>query len=143
MNAASSIARSGLLASVARLSAAASNIAHGGATGPLPGTPAAQPASNAGDGAPRVYQPVEVVLRSLGDAPAGVGTAYRPRLPSSLRQYDPAASFADGDGFVATPNVDLAEEAVGARSALVSFRANLAVLRATDAMAQSLLDIRR
>ncbi len=39
MIAALSTARSGLLASVARLETAASNIANGGTTGPLPPTP--------------------------------------------------------------------------------------------------------
>ncbi len=138
MIAALSTARSGLLASVARLEAAASNIANGGTTGPLPPTPPVP----AADGAPRVYQPVEVVVRSLGDAPAGVEATYRPRVPAYVRQYDPGAPFADAEGFVAVPNVDLAEESIDVLTALVSFRANLAVLRAADEMAESLLDIR-
>jgi flagellar basal-body rod protein FlgC len=143
MIAAFSTARSGLLASVARLDAAASNIAHAGTTGPLP-APATQPVAGAEDGAARAYQPVEVVVRSIGtgEAPAGVAATYPPRLPATIRQYDPAAPFADADGFVAAPNVDLAEEAVDVLAALVSFRANLTLILAADEMAQSLLDIR-
>jgi len=43
---------------------------------------------------------------------------------------------------VAAPDVDLAAEAVYAMAALASFRANVAILRVTDAMAETLLDIR-
>jgi flagellar basal-body rod protein FlgC len=136
MIAALSIARSGLLASIARLDAAAANIAHADATGPLSATPAA----DALGGAPAVYQPVEVVVRSV--APAGVSAAYRPRLPATVRRYDPTAPFADADGYVAAPNVDVAEEAVDALAALASFRANLVVLRTAAAMAKTLLDLR-
>ncbi len=72
------IARSGLLASVARLNAGAANIANAGTTGPLPPTPASEPVPAAPEGEPRVYQAVEVVLRSQGgtEAPAGVSAGY-------------------------------------------------------------------
>jgi len=54
MTAALSIARSGLLASVAPLNAGAANIANGSTTGPLP---ASASVPDAAGGAPRVYQP--------------------------------------------------------------------------------------
>jgi flagellar basal-body rod protein FlgC len=143
MIAALSTARSGLLASVARLNAAASNIANGSTTGPLPPTPASEPLPVSADEGARVYQAVEVVLRSAGGAegPAGVSVAVRPRLPAYGRQYDPSAPFADPDGFVATPNVDLAEEAVDVLSASLAFRANVAVIRAVNEMAKRTLDM--
>jgi flagellar basal-body rod protein FlgC len=143
MFAAMSIARSGLLASVARLDAAASNIANGGTTGPLPATPASQPLPAAGEGGPQVYQAVDVVVRSVGGAEvaSGVAASYRPRLPAYVRQYDPAAPDADPDGFVAAPNVDAAAEIVDMLAASLSFRANLAVLRAADEMAKRLVDV--
>jgi flagellar basal-body rod protein FlgC len=136
MFAAFSIAGSGLAASAARLDAAAANIAGAGATGPLP---SAAPAD-----VPPAYRPVEAVVRSLGDdeRPAGVSVTYRARQPATVRHYDPSAPFADPDGFVAAPAVDLAAEAVEALAALASFRANAAVLRVADEMAQTLLDIR-
>ena len=136
MFAAFSIAHAGLAAGAARLEAAAGNIAGAGATGPLP--------SAGADAAPAAYRPVEAVVRSLGggDAAASVGVAYRPRQPATVTRYDPSASFADPDGFVAAPDVDLAAEAVDALAALASFRANAAVLRVADAMAEALLDIR-
>jgi flagellar basal-body rod protein FlgC len=140
MTAALSIARSGLLASVAPLNAGAANIANGSTTGPLP---ASAPVPDTAGGAPRVYQPVEVVLRSTGGAgaPAGVSATTRPRLPAYARQYDPSAPFADAEGFVAAPNVDLAAEAVDVLAASLSFRANLAVFRAADEMAKRTLDM--
>jgi flagellar basal-body rod protein FlgC len=138
-----SIARSGLLASVARLNAAAGNIANGSTTGPLPPSPASELIPDAPGGAPQVYQAVEVVLRSTGsaEAPGGVAATYRPRVPSYVRQYDPSAPFADAEGTVASPNVDLAAEAVDVLAASLAFRANLAVLRAADEMQERLLDI--
>src|SRR5688572_438702 len=135
MFAAFSIARSGLAAGAARLESVAANIAGAGATGPLPSGP-----TNA---APAPYRPVEAVVRTLGgDAAAGVSVTYRARQPATVRHYDPSAPFADPDGFVAAPDVDLAAEAVYAMAALASFRANVAILRVTDAMAETLLDIR-
>jgi flagellar basal-body rod protein FlgC len=133
MFAAISIARSGLAAGAARLEAAAGNIAGAGVTGRLPSGPA-----------PAAYRPVEAVVRTLGggDAAAGVSVTYRARQPATVRHYAPSAPFANPDGFVAAPDVDLAAEAVDAVAALASFRANAAVLRVADAMAETLLDIR-
>lgn len=132
-----STARSGLLASGARLNAAASNVANAGVTGPLLSTRLPQPAAS--EGSPRVYQPVDVILRSIGDggASTGVAAGYRPRLPADVRRYDPSAPFADLDGLVAAPDVDLAAEAVSLMEAALSFKANLAVLRAADEMTRA------
>ena len=77
-----------------------------------------------------------------GPPAAGVSVTYRARQPATVRHYDPSAPFADPDGFVAAPDVDLAAEAVYAMAALASIRANVAILRVTDAMAETLLDIR-
>ena len=135
-------ARSGMLASLARLNASASNIANVRTTGPLPESPAAQPIADGPEGTPRVFQPVDVVLKSAGgqNGSGGVTATYRPRLPAYVRHHDPSAAFADAEGIVAAPNVDLAEEAVGILEASLLFRANLAVLETADAMTQSLLD---
>ena len=57
---AAATARSGLLASIARRDASASNIASGSTAGAPPGT-AAQP-----EGAPRVYQPADLVEEAVG-----------------------------------------------------------------------------
>jgi flagellar basal-body rod protein FlgC len=137
-----STARSAMLASLARLDASASNIANASTTGPLPPASAGQPNADPPEGAPRVYQPVDVVLKSIGDqnGPAGVAVGYRPRLPAYVRQHEPSAPFADADRIVAAPNVDLAQEAVGVLEASLLFKANLAVLKKADEMTRSVLD---
>jgi flagellar basal-body rod protein FlgC len=135
-------ARSGLLASVARLGAAASNIANADTIGPLPEI-ASAPSGQSGSGATtRAYEPIDVVLKSAGgaDSPSGVAAIYRPRLPAYVRQYDPAAPFADANGMVAAPNVDLAEEAVDVLEASLLLRANLAVFKTATQMTRSILD---
>ena len=135
-------ARSGMIASLARLNASASNIANSQTTGPLRASAAAAPTDDAGPGAPRVSPPVDVVLRSTDgqSGVSGVAASYRPRSPASVQRYDPTAPFADADGLVAAPNVDLAEEAVGLIEASLLLRANLAVLKAADAMTKGMLD---
>lgn len=142
MTSAIASARSGMLASLARLSASASNIANARTTGPLPKGAVAQPLAEGLGGVPRAYQPVDIVLKSAGDqnGSTGVDASYQPRLQAYVRLYDPSAAFADADGIVAAPNVDLAEEAVGILEASLLFRANLAVLETADAMTKRFLD---
>ena len=84
-----------------------------------------------------------MILKSAGDqyGPASVTAIYRARMPASIRQYDPSAPFADADGMVAAPNVDLAQEAVGILQASVLFKANLAVFKTAHGMTKRLLDI--
>ena len=131
-----------MLVSLARLNASASNIANSHTTGPLPEKAAAPPMPGGAEGGPRVYQPIDVVLKSTGGqgGSAGVVAGYRPRSPAYMRHYDPSAPFADADGIVAAPKVDLAEEAVGILEASLLFKANLAVLEAADAMTKRMLD---
>jgi hypothetical protein len=141
MIAALATARSGLLFSVARLTAGSGKILNGGTIGPLPPIPALEPVPDAAGGASRVYQAPELLLRSTGGAgaPAGVSATTRPRLPAYAGQYVPSAPSAEG--FVAPPNVDLAAEAVDMLAASLSFRANLAVFRAANEMAKRTLDM--
>jgi hypothetical protein len=134
MIAALSIARSGLLASIARLDAAAANIAHADATGPLSATPAA----DALGGAPAVYQPVEVVVRSV--APAGVSAAYRPASPP--RSGDTTRRRPSRTRTATSPRRTSTSPRRPSTAALASFRANLVVLRTAAAMAKTLLDLR-
>jgi flagellar basal-body rod protein FlgC len=56
--------------------------------------------------------------------------------------YDPGAPYANADGQVASPNVDLTEEAVQQLVARYTFAANARVVTAYDQMAKSLLDIK-
>ena len=128
-----SIAASGLAAASRRLEVSASNIANASDTGPLPDAP------NAANFAP-VYaaQRVDQVDVAGGGTVANVTTAS----PGYVTQYDPTAPFADKNGLVAAPNVDLANEAVQQITARVDFAANAKVIQVYSEMMKSLLDIK-
>jgi flagellar basal-body rod protein FlgC len=128
-----SIAASGMAAAMASLTASASNVANADTTGPLPD---AAPASSQAQ--PHVYQPAVVVETSM--AGGGVSATIT-RSNGYIQSYDPTAPFANNQGMVATPNVDLPSEMVDQMSASLAFRANLKVFQAADRMQKSLLDI--
>jgi flagellar basal-body rod protein FlgC len=134
MSSISAIALSGLNAASLRLQVSASNVANAGSTGTLPNANGTVPA-----GSPQAYAPLEVVQSA--SAGGGVQTSVTTVTPSTTAAFDPQASFANQDGLVAAPNVDLASEFVGQLLASYSYAANAIVLKADDRMTQSLLDI--
>ena len=64
-----------------------------------------------------------------------------PVSPAATPVADPSAPYADGNGMVAAPNVDLAGEAVDQLLARYDFAFNAVVLRSYAQMMKSLLDI--
>jgi flagellar basal-body rod protein FlgC len=128
-----SIATSGLAAASLRLQVSASNVANISDTGPLPD------ASNAA-GFPAAYAPSRVDQVDV----AGGGTAATVTTvsPSYVPQYDPSAPYADKNGLVAAPNVDLANEAVQQITARIEFAANAKVIQIESEMMKTLLDIK-
>jgi flagellar basal-body rod protein FlgC len=134
MSSISAIAVSGLNAAARRLQVSASNIANSQTTGALPNADGTVPA-----GAPTAYAPLALVQTAT--AGGGVQTSITTVTPSTTAVFDPQAPFANQDGLVAAPNVDLAQEFVGQLLASYSFAANAAVLRADDRMTKSLIDI--
>jgi flagellar basal-body rod protein FlgC len=128
-----SIAASGLAAASRRLEVSASNIANASDTGPLPDAPNAA-------SFPPVYsaQRVDQVDVAGGGTVANVTTAS----PGYVTEYDPTAPFADKNGLVAAPNVDLANEAVQQITARIDFAANAKVIQVYSQMMKSLLDIK-
>lgn len=126
-----SIALSGLNAASARANAAASNIAGADTTGALPGT-----------GGPAPYAPVDVVQTSVqaGPAPQGTRAQTVERQPSSVPSFEPDAPYADENGFVAAPNVDLGTEIVDLKQAAQAYEANAAVVRTESQMEKELFD---
>ena len=124
-----SIAVSGLNAASQRLYAAANNIANGQDTAPL--------APTAGD--PQPYQPTQVVQTA---APGGGTQAVQqPVTPASNAIFDPTSPFADSNGNVAAPNVDLAQQVVDTNTASLSYDANLKVIETANKMQGYLLNI--
>ena len=117
MGNAMSIATSGMQAASARLGAAASNIVNMDSNG---------------------YQPVSVAQSPAPDG--GVSSSLQPVTPASLLAYDPASPYANVQGMVAKPNVDLPTEIVNMKLASHSFRASIEAYKAASQMFKTLLD---
>jgi flagellar basal-body rod protein FlgC len=128
-----SIAASGLAAASRRLEVSASNVANASDTGPLPDAPNAA-------SFPPVY--AAQLLRQVDVAGGGTVAHVSTASPSYVAQYDPTAPFANQDGLVATPNVDLANEALQQITARTDFAANAKVIQVNSEMMKTLLDIK-
>jgi flagellar basal-body rod protein FlgC len=128
-----SIAASGLAAASRRLEVSASNVANALDTGPLPGAP--NPTA-----APPAYVPQHLVQTSV--AGGGTATTVTNVSPSYTSGYDPTAPYADKNGQVAAPNVDLANEAIQQITARYAFAANAKVVQVDAEMMKTLLDIK-
>jgi flagellar basal-body rod protein FlgC len=135
MSSISTIALSGMNAAVRRLEVSASNVANIRSTGALPGADGTVPA-----GAPKAYAPLELV--QTASAGGGTQTSVTTAKPSTVAVSDPQVPFADENGFVAAPNVDLGQEMISQLIAKYSFAANAHVMKADDEMSKTLLDMR-
>lgn len=141
-----SIATSGLSAASLRVNVAASNIANVRTTGPLPasGASAGAGSSSTSSAYPAAYVPLRVdqIDQSSGSTPGGTIATVSTVSPSYTAQSDPSAPYANQDGLVAAPNVDLASELVQLATAKYSFIANAKVIQAYSETTESLLDIK-
>jgi flagellar basal-body rod protein FlgC len=139
-----SIATSGLSAASLRLNVAANNIANQLTTGPLPASSGSSSSgsgsTNTGASFPPAYTPQQVnqTAQASGGTVATVSTVS----PGTVAQFDPSAPYANQDGEVAAPNVDLASQFVQLLTAKYSFAANAKVIQAYNNTTQSLLDIK-
>ncbi len=70
-----------------------------------------------------------------------VGVKQSNRPPRKL--FDPHHPDADGDGYVALPNINAMEEMVDMMSAVRSYEANLATYNTTKSLIRKILDIGR
>jgi flagellar basal-body rod protein FlgC len=143
-----SIATSGLSAASLRLDVAASNIANALTTGPLPATGGSGTSGGTGNSSnntnfPAAYVPLQVnqVDQSSGSTPGGTSATVSAVSPSFVAQSDPSAPFANQDGLVAAPNIDLASQFIQLLTAKYEFAANAKVIRAYAETTKSLLDI--
>ena len=134
MSSISTIALSGMVAATRRLDVSASNIANAMSIGALPNADRTLPA-----GAPPAYMPLDVV--QIASAGGGTQTTITTATPSTTAISDPQAPFANPDGLVAAPNVDLSQELVGQMLASYSFAANATVMTVADSMTKALLNI--
>ncbi len=70
----------------------------------------------------------------------GTTSQVIPKKPGMVNAYAPDSPFANSEGLVGTPNVDLAEEAVNLKLAEISYKANLSVLKTAQDMTEELLN---
>ena len=126
---------SGMNAAVRRLEVSASNVANARSTGALPDANGTVPA-----GAPRAYVPLDLVQTDV--AGGGTQATITRASAGTSASYDPTAPFANQDGLVASPNVDLAQEMISQLVAKYSFEANARVLKASDEMSKTVLDMK-
>lgn len=128
-------ATSGLNASLARLTASASNVANVRSEGSLE----ASKTDGAGIRSPSAaYQPVRV--RQSEAAGGGASFTYEAVRPGSHPAYDPSSLSANHEGMIAVPNVDLTSEAVEQLVAKTDALANIAALRTAGDLQGTLLD---
>lgn len=126
------IALSGMLAASKKTEAVASNIANQQTVGSL----------NDPDNAP--YTPLTVQQDSLKGTDGhglGVKADFAPKNPAFVPAYDPDSPFANEEGVIGVPNVDMAEEAVNLDIAKAAYKANAAVIRTATDMDDALLKI--
>lgn len=135
----SSIALSGLLAQAQRIAGSASNVANARTTGARP-----DPAGVIPENQPAPYRPVDTVQQSVVGADGqglGTSTTYQPRRPATVAEYSPDSAFADKNGLVDAPNVDLASEAIDQTIALRAYQANLKAFETADEMTREALNL--
>lgn len=124
------IALSGLNAATQRVSASASNVANITTAGSL----------DSGKKAP--YDALTTRQTAVTDA-SGNGAGVRSEVVSAGRpfvpSYAPDSPFANSEGLIGSPNVDLAEEAVNLNLAELAYKANIGVLKTADEMSEELL----
>lgn len=121
------IALTGLNSASLRLNASASNIANINTAGSLTDTNRAP------------YTPITTQSTALG-ALGGVHTEFIAQEPVFTPAYDPNSPFADENGIVGVPNVNLAEEVVNLKLAALSYKANLSTIKVAGELFDELLD---
>jgi flagellar basal-body rod protein FlgC len=132
MNSIISIALSGLAAATRRLDVSAANVANADSAGALPGSAAAAA------GGPAPFQPLDVTQQPL--ASGGTVATVGNRTPAFTPSFSPGSPFANSDGLVAAPNVDLVSERLDQLSAINAYTANLRVIEAADQLDRETID---
>lgn len=127
-----SIALSGLQAATKQLNASASNIANLQTVGSL----------EAGGQEP--YSPLTTRQNTQIDSDGnvlGVKSEVIPRNTPFVPSFDPDSPFANEEGIIGVPNIDLATESVNVKLASLTFKANLEVIEAQEELSDELLKI--
>ncbi len=121
------IALTGLNSASMRINASASNIANLSTAGSLSDE----------NNAP--YTPLTITSKSIDIG--GVHTSFIPISDPFTPSYDPDSPFADENGIIGVPNVNLAEEIVQMKMAELSYKSNLNTIKVAGTMFDELLGI--
>ncbi len=124
-----STAITGLFAASKRVEASASNIANAQSAGSLDPNSPNQP-----------YQALTTSQTAIGDL-GGVSATNIPKKPGIVNAYAPDSPFANAQGEIGVPNVDLTEDVVNLKLAEISYKANLATIKTASEMSDALLNI--
>lgn len=120
------IALSGLNSASTRLNASAANIANAFTSGSLE------------EGGQAPYTPRDTVSSAQGET-GGVQTQIISRDPAFSPAYSPESPFANEEGYIGVPNVDLATEIVNMKLAEISYKANIGSIKVADEMLDALM----
>jgi flagellar basal-body rod protein FlgC len=126
-----SSALSGMMAASRRVDASASNIANINSYGSIPGSDAAQQRDP--------YVPVRVEQSSTADGGTATNTRYM--SPNYVPVFDNSSAFANSDGMVAAPNVDIADQMMEMLTAKAEFEINARTVQSISDMVRKLYDL--
>ncbi len=88
------------------------------------------------------YTPITTQQTAQSDTSGGgqgVRSDFVPKTQPFTPSYDPDSPFANNEGYVNTPNVDLAEEAVNMTIAKTAYKASVSVIETVQDMTEELL----
>lgn len=121
-----SLGLSGLMAAAKKTQVGSSNIANADTAGAL------DPRNG-----PKPYEALETSVTSVADG--GVRAVAVTRTPGFVPSYAPDSPYADSEGMIGVPNVNLDEELVNLKAAEQAYKANAQVIRAAKDMSDELL----
>ena len=126
------IALTGLNAATRQLNASASNIANLQTVGSL------------SDSNRAPYTPIDTIKTSLTDSNGngiGVKSTFAPRNTTFIPAFDPDSPFANEEGIIGVPNINLAEEAVNVNLAEIQYKANLTTIQTASELSEELFRV--
>lgn len=121
------IALSGLNSATKKVEAVANNVANVNTVGALKDVNGVKP-----------FSAVTTVQKALKTG--GVQTNIVQKDPGFVPAFDSDSPFANEDGVIGVPNVDLAEEATNLILAKNTYKANVAVIKVSAELQEELLD---
>ncbi len=127
------IALSGLTAASRKVEASASNIANVSTAGAL--DPADGPAPY------NALTTTQSTITGENGESSGVRADVVPTNRPFVPAYDPDSPFANADGLIGAPNVDLAEEIVNMQIASNTYKANVKTIQVASDMQDALLNM--